>query len=892
MDKHTDPAPTSQREGPHRAGKEENDDDISCLNLVSCCDQEEEKARKSSEWPDVDRPYEAAPRSLVDWNTMQKRHRQAADYACDKRAVAWLDPEKATDLQQSLKFLAREVEAHAQSWQRKGHLHSQPSLRRLLLILVAVSTLLTVSVVLLASHATRSTSCPETGPAGTSAPTWRKTSSPTQVELYINNFGFGGISALKKDAPRAPVRRAVAKMDLSDGKLSFLHSGVVEPPASDLEENRNIDVLFTWVNGSDPLHQSYRKHYYEKLTPEQRYYKDFVGGASGAIKPPSADAIAQQLSHKNSFRDSISGAHNKQYDEVGNTLQAAVRSVVQNLAREPGDYTDGTAVEYRVPVGKIVLVTADFPDRYPGWYLSKGSGSAHGQIPSFLDERKLGTRSSTSPSLHLLHHSALFRDQATLPTFSSYAIELQFANLTADQISRRFIYLNDDMLFTRPHDTTDFFTSDGGLILNVQDNLLVQPWSDLSRAQRSQANLQTGEWLALHYSSELLKQRFGPRNRQYTAHAWRAFDRTILNDIVDPSKEPWLAARFAEAGTRRFRNLGPLLSDRHDIHMSFFFTHYVIARHRELFLLFISQYLDADGDGWWSGEERRELMQWVRGAREGRGERHGQGETETEKGSRSGLTGYRWRSGQGVMDGVGDGTGAARKTGIEALLDGSSDDLAGLSCGATTLSQCMPSGWFHRHRNVSVSQSRTFIVDRPQCGDCLVAVVAGAARARGGVEKWAAEMAAQALLQAQATHHLAGVGVDGDGDGALPHQAPDLGVMARMARAAGLRALATELGRYKYTMSGGYPWEFVNGGGVPRVLVYSSISLTLNPNPVPVPVPFPPVPAWSLPASTTPRAPHLPHPHPHPHHSPSAGIVTTMKQPGPAFVCVNDDLRS
>ncbi|MCA9776832.1 MAG: hypothetical protein KC800_08955 [Candidatus Eremiobacteraeota bacterium] len=62
------------------------------------------------------------------------------------------------------------------------------------------------------------------------------------------------------------------------------------------------------------------------------------------------------------------------------------------------------------------------------------------------------------PRLKLVHHDQLFDDPEYLPTFNCNVIESFFHRMPSAQ---HLMYMNDDFLFGRPTEKTDFLTADG-----------------------------------------------------------------------------------------------------------------------------------------------------------------------------------------------------------------------------------------------------------------------------------------------------------------------------------------------------------------------------------------------------------------------------------------------
>lgn len=76
----------------------------------------------------------------------------------------------------------------------------------------------------------------------------------------------------------------------------------------------------------------------------------------------------------------------------------------------------------------------------------------NGQIPHWLD--------LSHPQLRIVRHEDIFANSSHLPTFSSPAIEANLHRIPG--LAKRFIYLNDDVMFGRPVYPSDFITPSHG----------------------------------------------------------------------------------------------------------------------------------------------------------------------------------------------------------------------------------------------------------------------------------------------------------------------------------------------------------------------------------------------------------------------------------------------
>ena len=110
------------------------------------------------------------------------------------------------------------------------------------------------------------------------------------------------------------------------------------------------------------------------------------------------------------------------------------------------------------------------------------------------------------PGLTVIPHEVIFPEHRHLPTFNSHAIELHLHRIPG--LSRRYLYLNDDVFLGRPINLGDFLNADG------TQRIYLESW-------RLPANPYVG---AVHdrayaYTQSLLDARLAPRTpRQAIAH--------------------------------------------------------------------------------------------------------------------------------------------------------------------------------------------------------------------------------------------------------------------------------------------------------------------------------------------------------------------------------------
>jgi hypothetical protein len=153
----------------------------------------------------------------------------------------------------------------------------------------------------------------------------------------------------------------------------------------------------------------------------------------------------------------------------------------------------------------------------------------NGQTPAWLDCR--------DPRIHMVTHAKVFPAPERLPTFNSNAIEMCLHRIPG--LSRRFLYLNDDVFLGRNVQPDEFFQDDGGQSVFVQNTLLPSDPGRGSARDRACAHTQ-----------EILTRRFGPPGepRLLPAHCPQAYDRDILFDL-----EAMFEEEFRGTASHRFR---------------------------------------------------------------------------------------------------------------------------------------------------------------------------------------------------------------------------------------------------------------------------------------------------------------------------------------------------
>ncbi|KAG8893018.1 hypothetical protein FRC01_013812, partial [Tulasnella sp. 417] len=222
-----------------------------------------------------------------------------------------------------------------------------------------------------------------------------------------------GSSSTGAELPDIPV-------DCLDDRIAL---GTPCKAPGDDERTRTLDVVWAYVNASDPLHKAaYQQNNDEVTAKDQRGYR----------RPPKTG----------SFRE---------YDE----LRYSVRSVLKN---------------FRDAAGKLFVVTSDFP--FPG--CDGSTGWRLGQLPQWLvgqGEPLPQAWNDGNVSLSVVHHHSIFNSLHNHSVFNSLAIESRLNQI--EGVSDYFIYMNDDVFFNGNLSTYDFYTREHGPVFRMQADLLV-----------------------------------------------------------------------------------------------------------------------------------------------------------------------------------------------------------------------------------------------------------------------------------------------------------------------------------------------------------------------------------------------------------------------------------
>ncbi|KAF9439045.1 Xanthine phosphoribosyltransferase 1 [Entomortierella beljakovae] len=251
---------------------------------------------------------------------------------------------------------------------------------------------------------------------------------------------------------------------------NWIKSQELDPALNETEGyNLAVDVVYTWVNGSDPKLRALKEEY-QKTSPFFLSVQPYIASRNNVPVDQTA----------NRFRDM-------------SELRYSVRSVFENA----GDLFD-----------RIHILTTRDDDQ-----------TKESQVPSWLDLSKAGD------VVRLVPHDTVFDNPPVLPSFNSLSIESQIHHIP--DLTDVYLYLNDDVFLGTRMQPADVWTPIYGFVFHMEPTLLVPP--TILELQRY--TLVVGEWNSLQYSNYLLSKQFGQRHRAYLAHVPHVLSKPILQEI-------------------------------------------------------------------------------------------------------------------------------------------------------------------------------------------------------------------------------------------------------------------------------------------------------------------------------------------------------------------------
>ncbi|EGG09279.1 uncharacterized protein MELLADRAFT_96341 [Melampsora larici-populina 98AG31] len=352
------------------------------------------------------------------------------------------------------------------------------------------------------------------------------------------------------------------------------------------QSSPSLDVVWTWVNGSDPVFSKVQKTH-ERLRDSNR------------------SASASTKEKETVFQVGTDATHFADHDELRYSLRSALGTL--KSIRTFNIFTvDFSSADLR-------LAEVDIGPSQPS-----ESSNRWGSVPSWLNQTALdGTPNPTidQPPIRVIHHSEAQNEKfADSPlSFSSLAIESRIPRLNV--LRDNVLYANDDCFLLRKLETSDLETILTGPILHIQMSLSVtshNPWL-LSNSKPEEVG---EEWVALKYTSGvkaynrlnsvlgasvgnwLLDARFGARDRCYLGHYARMLSIPISREL----SLVW-EKEFIQTDQAKFRALGP------EVYLFYLHAWYTIEKHRESLLYsFVMLKTDSNVDGIINQEEYDKML--------------------------------------------------------------------------------------------------------------------------------------------------------------------------------------------------------------------------------------------------------------------------------------------
>jgi len=158
----------------------------------------------------------------------------------------------------------------------------------------------------------------------------------------------------------------------------------------------------------------------------------------------------------------------------------------------------------------------------------------NGQVPAWLD--------LSNPKVGIVEHEAIFPSRDDLPTFNSNAIELQLHRIPG--LSRRFLYLNDDVFLGAPTTRETFLGPDGRQQVFLQETPLHDQTDSGPVHDRSYAHTQ-----------KVIDGIWGRQGKRLLpAHTPQLYDKDLIAEI-----ERRVPGEFANTASHRVRSADDLV---------------------------------------------------------------------------------------------------------------------------------------------------------------------------------------------------------------------------------------------------------------------------------------------------------------------------------------------
>ncbi|KDN53646.1 hypothetical protein K437DRAFT_271559 [Tilletiaria anomala UBC 951] len=441
-----------------------------------------------------------------------------------------------------------------------------------------------------------------------------------------------------------------SKLNVTQNAPRDQHTIRLDPP---------VDILFTWVNGSDPLHQQSRQyHVYcttstapahdelcpkgvrsqpngrQELVPEseqelQAKLEKWLQSVwpilltKQRILPREREYWTERSKQK---QIGVAGMRFLEMDELRYAIRTAAKTIpnlrtVHVIAPDfPAWALPGMVAAVSRDTGRSVEdILVEHKATHVRWTATADGSERVGQRPVWLDinsDRVLTGADAEKPSsvgrladekgvqLRLHHDWSIYDVAGTQSNNATKILRKHIALPTFNSMAVESVIdpvslpgLADIALFAND----DFFVMRPLSLADIVSPLYgpsLRFQEDLVvHGHDKSVWTRGGEWPGLEMASHLLDERFGKRTRRYPVHIHRAMSRSLLHE----SRLIWREDLTA-AGTARFRGLGMNI-------VSHYLTfNMIIERHREAMLwIFIMLRLENNGDGVIDADELRTL---------------------------------------------------------------------------------------------------------------------------------------------------------------------------------------------------------------------------------------------------------------------------------------------
>ncbi|KAG0275618.1 Xanthine phosphoribosyltransferase 1 [Linnemannia exigua] len=387
-----------------------------------------------------------------------------------------------------------------------------------------------------------------------------------------------------------------------------------------------LDIVYTWVNGSDP-EWKYSKHHYVQQDPTLLHINaDDKAETKMAHRFRDNNEMIHSLRSTYKFgRDMVRKIHIATADMIEETLWKSMHAEEadgaiyggNNDVQEDSRNKETKKINLKAPTGPITNREVNSTSgRSATPMLQKRSRPGFDAM--FLNALKIADeverrREATEAAEEIRNDMFIFVDQdAALRPFVP-----------------KFIFLNDDIYFGMPMVQADYWTPQYGLVFQVVLDRKVRPIPTLDDKK---SPLALGYDDNLKFANYQLSKRFGYRFRPQIAHIVQVASRSILEE----AEALWPEA-FVQSEMARFRSSfgGQMLRTM------FLMAHYTIERLRETQLRSFWRYrVDYNGNGVLEWEERWALVALIKNwTKSGSGVNHRRVET-SQSGSDRFLQGH------------------------------------------------------------------------------------------------------------------------------------------------------------------------------------------------------------------------------------------------------------